>query len=282
MHKKLSTSQKIVAYCILTVVGIVLSIPFIFMISIALASDRTNVAMTFTVIPTEFNFGNIFSVFTDSRVPTWLWNSLKLVIVNMIGQVFISTFVAYGFARFNYKHKNKIFILLLGTMMIPGQVCLIPQFIIFRELGWINTLLPLTIPAFFGGAYNIFLLRQFIMRIPTSLDDAAKIDGLGFFGIYTKIIFPLIKPAAIAVAIFTFNWAWGEFMGPLIYTSDAKKMPLALGVQILSSVPAGASPQYNIILSAALILTIPLIFVYFFGQKYLYEMSISGGSESSK
>lgn len=282
MHKKLSTSQKIVAYCILTVVGIVLSIPFIFMISIALASDRTNVAMTFTVIPTEFNFGNIFSVFTDPRVPTWLWNSLKLVIVNMIGQVFISTFVAYGFARFNYKHKNKIFILLLGTMMIPGQVCLIPQFIIFRELGWINTLLPLTIPAFFGGAYNIFLLRQFIMRIPTSLDDAAKIDGLGFFGIYTKIIFPLIKPAAIAVAIFTFNWAWGEFMGPLIYTSDAKKMPLALGVQILSSVPAGASPQYNIILSAALILTIPLIFVYFFGQKYLYEMSISGGSESSK
>lgn len=282
MHKKLSTSQKIVAYCILTVVGIVLSIPFIFMISIALASDRTNIAMTFTVIPTEFNFGNIFSVFTDPRVPTWLWNSLKLVIVNMIGQVFISTFVAYGFARFNYKHKNKIFIVLLGTMMIPGQVCLIPQFIIFRELGWINTLLPLTIPAFFGGAYNIFLLRQFIMRIPTSLDDAAKIDGLGFFGIYTKIIFPLIKPAAIAVAIFTFNWAWGEFMGPLIYTSDAKKMPLALGVQILSSVPAGASPQYNIILSAALILTIPLIFVYFFGQKYLYEMSISGGSESSK
>lgn len=282
MHKKLSTSQKIVAYCILTVVGIVLSIPFIFMISIALASDRTNIAMTFTVIPTEFNFGNIFSVFTDPRVPTWLWNSLKLVIVNMIGQVFISTLVAYGFARFNYKHKNKIFILLLGTMMIPGQVCLIPQFIIFRELGWINTLLPLTIPAFFGGAYNIFLLRQFIMRIPTSIDDAAKIDGLGFFGIYTKIIFPLIKPAAIAVAIFTFNWAWGEFMGPLIYTSDAKKMPLALGVQILSSVPAGASPQYNIILSAALILTIPLIFVYFFGQKYLYEMSISGGSESSK
>lgn len=282
MHKKLSTSQKIVAYCILTVVGIILSIPFIFMISIALASDRTNIAMTFTVIPTEFNFGNIFSVFTDPRVPTWLWNSLKLVIVNMIGQVFISTFVAYGFARFNYKHKNKIFIVLLGTMMIPGQVCLIPQFIIFRELGWINTLLPLTIPAFFGGAYNIFLLRQFIMRIPTSLDDAAKIDGLGFFGIYTKIIFPLIKPAAIAVAIFTFNWAWGEFMGPLIYTSDAKKMPLALGVQILSSVPAGASPQYNIILSAALILTIPLIFVYFFGQKYLYEMSISGGSESSK
>ena len=282
MHKKLSTSQKIVAYCILTVVGIVLSIPFIFMISIALASDRTNIAMTFTVIPTEFNFGNIFSVFTDPRVPIWLWNSLKLVIVNMIGQVFISTFVAYGFARFNYKHKNKIFILLLGTMMIPGQVCLIPQFIIFRELGWINTLLPLTIPAFFGGAYNIFLLRQFIMRIPTSLDDAAKIDGLGFIGIYTKIIFPLIKPAAIAVAIFTFNWAWGEFMGPLIYTSDAKKMPLALGVQILSSVPAGASPQYNIILSAALILTIPLIFVYFFGQKYLYEMSISGGSESSK
>lgn len=282
MHKKLSLSQKIIAYMILTIVGIVLSIPFIFMISIAFSSDRTNTTMAFTIIPTEFHVSNLVTVFTDPRVPVWLFNSLKLVVVNMIGQVFISSLVAYGFARFRYKHSNKIFMVLLGTMMIPGQVCLIPQFIIFRELGWINTLLPLMVPAFFGGAYNIFLLRQFIMRIPTSLDDAAKIDGLGFFGIYTKIIFPLIRPAAIAVAIFTFNWAWGEFMGPLIYTSDAKKMPLALGVQLLSSVPGGASPKYNIILSAALILTIPLIFVYFFGQKFLYEMSISGGSESSK
>lgn len=279
MQKNLTKIEKILVYSILIVIGLVLLAPFIYMVSIALASNETNFKMSFTLIPREFNFSNFYNLFSDSRVPIWILNSLILVVFNVVGQVFMSSLVAYGFARMKYKHKNKIFVVLLATMMIPAQITMIPQFIIFRNLGWINTLLPMIVPAFFGGAYNIFLMRQFIMRIPVTLDEAAKLDGLSYFGIFTKIIFPLVRPAAIAVGIFSFNWAWGAFMEPLIYVNDSAKMPLALGVQLLSSTDKSATPMFNVTMSGALLLTIPLVIAYFIGQKYLFEMNLSASGE---
>jgi len=159
---------------------------------------------------------------------------------------------------------------------------MIPQFIIYKELGWINTFLPLIVPSFFAGAFNVFLIRQFVMAIPRSLDEAAKIDGMGHFGIYSKIIVPLTYPILAAISIFSFSYNWGNFMGPLIYINDPEKTPLALGVQLISTVSGGQVPPWNIVMVASLFLTIPMILVYFIGQKYVYEANISGGSSGIK
>lgn len=285
MNLKVSLPDKIITYTILTGLAILLAAPFMYVVSIALASDQTTVQATFTFIPREFHFDNFVRVFTMkfSLTPFFL-NSLILAMFAMIGQVFASSMVAYAFARLRVPGKNLIFMILLSTMIIPGEVTMIPQFVIFRKLGWINTLLPLIVPNFFGNAYNVFLLRQFITRIPTELDEAAQIDGLGFFGIYARIILPLIKPALVAVAIFTFTFNWSWFMGPLIYINDVQRMPLALGVQILSATNSvGQIPQWNLVMVGAMMLTVPMIMVYFWGQKYIDEFGqMSGGSAGIK
>lgn len=283
MFGRLNKVEKITLYILLTIVGIILCAPFIYMISISLASQASTSKMTFSFIPHEFEWRNYVKVFTDKQITRWFFNSIILVVFSIIGQVFASSFVAYGFSRLRARGKNIIFMVLLSTMMIPPQVTMIPQFVIFEKLGWINTLLPIIVPNFCGGAFNIFLARQFIASIPFSLDDAAKIDGLGFFGIYWKIILPLIKPTLFMIAILTFNYNWGAFMEPLIYINDIERMPLALGVQILSATrSAGAAPEWNIVMVASMLLTLPMVFVFFLGQKYIFEMNIIAGSNANK
>ena len=281
---KMGKIERGLTYLILTALGLLLAAPFVYVISMALASDATSSKLTFTFIPHEFQFENFIRVFSSGlNFGQFLKNSLLLVIFSMIGQVMVSSLVAYAFARLRAPGKEIIFFVLLSTMMIPTEVTLIPQFILFSKLGWINTLLPIIVPNFFGGAYNIFLLRQFIARIPVELDEAAQIDGLGYFGIYVQIILPLIRPALVAVGIFTFIWNWGAFFGPLIYVNDVNKMPLALGVQILSATnSAGQIPPWNLVMVGALVLTIPMILVYFFGQKFMDQLSLTGGSTGIK
>jgi multiple sugar transport system permease protein len=193
-----------------------------------------------------------------------------------------SALVAYGFARLRAPGKSLIFVVLLSTMMIPAEVLIIPQFIIFRNLGWIDTLLPLIVPNFFANAYNVFLMRQFISRIPTELDEAGKIDGLGHFGIFRRMILPLMTPVLVAVAIFTFTFNWGYFFGPLIFINSPENMPLALGIQVLSATSNGVTPLWNYIMVGAIILILPMIVVYYFGQKYLYEAGLVSGSAGLK
>jgi multiple sugar transport system permease protein len=276
--------DKVFTYLLLTGLGVLLAAPFMYMISMALASDATTAKLTFTFIPHEFNFDNFARVFTSNlNFGRFLVNSLVLVFFSIVGQVMVSSLVAYAFARLRAPGKEIIFVILLSTLMIPSEVTLIPQFVLFSRLGWVNTLLPLIVPNFFGGAFNIFLLRQFITRIPVELDEAAQIDGMGYFGIYLRIILPLIRPALVAVGIFTFVWNWGAFFGPLIYINDVTKMPLALGVQILSATnSAGQIPPWNLVMVGALVLTVPMILIYFFGQRFMDQLSLSGGSTGIK
>lgn len=283
MNRRLTLVDKATTYGLLTFFGLALVLPFIFMISISLASAATTVKLSFTVFPSEYEFSNYIKVFTEERVGRWILNSVFFVSLCIIGQVFVSSFVAYGFARLDAPGRRVLFMVLLSTMMIPGEVTMIPQFVIFRKLGWTNTYLPLIVPNFFGGAFNIFLMRQFITRIPTSLDDAAKIDGLSYLGIYFRIILPLIRPILVTVAIFTFQWNWGWFMGPLIYINDIDKAPLALGVQVLSATSSlGEAPKWNLVMVASMLLTLPMILVFFFGQRYVFEANIGVGSSSNK
>jgi multiple sugar transport system permease protein len=281
---RMSWIEKSFNYFVLTALGLLLAAPFVYMISMALSSDATSTRLTFTFLPQEHHFENFVRVFTSNlNFKQFLFNSLVLVFFAVIGQVMVSSLVAYAFARLRAPGKEILFIILLSTLMIPSEVTLIPQFILFTKLGWINTLLPMIVPNFFGGAYNIFLLRQFITRIPVELDEAAQIDGLNYFGIYVRIILPLIRPALVAVAIFTFVWNWGAFFAPLIYINDVSKMPLALGVQILSATnSAGQIPPWNLVMVGALVLTIPMIAVYFLGQRYMDQLSLTGGSAGIK
>lgn len=284
-HDKVSLKEKIILYTIMTGFGFLLLAPFLYMISISLATPATNAKMTFSLIPRDLHWQNYVKVFTESDINLgrFVFNSMIISSFAILGQIFSSSLIAYGFARLRARGKKVLFMVVLSTMMIPAQVTMIPQFIIFRYLGWINTLRPLIVPNFFGGAFNIFLIRQFISRIPHTLDEAAKIDGLGYFGIYSRIILPLIKPILATVAIFTFTWNWGWFMGPLIYINDLDKMPLALGVKILSSTTnAGATPDWNLVMVASMVLTIPMILLFFFGQKYMFEANITGANSASK
>ena len=288
LDKHLNLPKKIVVYIVLCFFGFILFAPFLYMISISLASPETNVIQNFTFFPKEFywkNFTELFSNFFGGTRPIGLWflNTMFVVILSIFGQIFSSSLVAYGFAQMKYKHKNKYFLLLLATMMLPAQITLIPVFVIFRNLGLYNTLWPLIIPQFFASAYNVFFTRQFMTAIPGSLYEAAEIDGLNNFGIYRKIVLPLIMPALAAIAIFTFNHAWGDVMGPLIYISDSSKFTLALGAANLSAStnPTGTL-NTSLVMCLSLLLSIPQILLYFFGQKYLFQLKLGVGSSGTK
>lgn len=283
MNGKMSIVKKIIVYAILLLFSAAFLIPFVYMVSIALSGDATANQAAYTIFPHEFEWNNFVRIFRESNVPVWLKNSLILTVSNTVLTLISSSMVAYGFARFRAKGKNIIFMILLSTMMIPSQVTLIPQFMIFKNLGWINTMLPLIIPNMFGSPFYIFMLRQFIMRLPISLDEAAKIDGMSYWGIYTKIILPLIKPAMAAVAIFAVMGNWNWFFEPMIYLNQTEKYPLSIGVQILSAVGhAGQLPLWNLMMAASMILVIPMILLFFLGQKQMFELDINVGSESIK
>lgn len=283
MTKNISHFQKLIIYAVLIFFSILFLIPFVYMISIAFASDATANKAAYTIFPHEFEIGNFIRIFTESDVPIWLGNSLILTIANTVFTLISSSMVAYGFARFRARGKSVTFMILLSTMMIPTQVTLIPQFMIFKKFGWINTMLPLIIPNLFGSPFYIFMLRQFIMRLPISLDEAAQIDGMTYWGIYTRIILPLIKPALAAVAIFAIMGNWNWFFEPMIYLNQTEKYPLSIGVQILSAVGhAGQLPLWNLMMAAAMILVIPMVLLFFLGQKNMFEISINAGSDAIK
>ncbi len=273
-----------IRYAVLTVVSAVLLSPLVFMVSMALSSDQTSREMTFTFFPSEFHLENFITAFTSGLpIGQFLINSVVIVVFACVGMVFSSALVAYGFASLRAPGKSFLFMMLLSTMMIPGEVLLIPQFVLFRNLGWIDTLLPIIVPNFFANAYNVFLMRQFITRIPVELSDAAMIDGLGRWGIFRRIVLPLMRPILFAVAIFTFTFNWGYFFGPLIYINSEEKMPLALGVQILSATTSGAqTPPWNMVMVGSLILIVPMVAVYHLGQRYLYEAGLVSGSAGLK
>lgn len=279
MKNSLSIRDKSIIYILLTGISIILLIPFIYMISIALSSDKTVAQNAFTIIPLEYNWQNISKVFIETKIASYFKNSVLISFLAIVGQVVVSSFVAYGFARFRASGKNIIFVILLSTMMIPQEVTMIPQFLIFREFRMIDTIWPLVIPNFFGGAFNIFLIRQSIMRIPYAYDEAAIVEGVGYVRIWSQLIMPMIKPILVAISIFTFSWNWGWFTGPLIYLSTPEKFPLALGLYFFTETSnKGAIPPWNLIMVTSLCLAIPMLIVYSIGQKYVYTANIGSGS----
>ena len=209
---------------------------------------------------------------TFDFIPFWRYvgTSFFLVVLNLIGTLFSCSLVAYAFARLQWPGRTVCFGLLLATMMIPAQVTMIPQFLIMQKLGWYNTLKPLWIASFLAPAFYVFLLRQFLKGVPRDLEDAARLDGCGFFRIYWHIMLPLVRPTLAAIAIFTFLASWNEFMAPLIYLADQRLYPLSFGLyafEVQVSQP-GTAKGMGMVMAAAFLMTLPVIAIFFFAQRY--------------
>jgi len=206
---------------------------------------------------------------------TYLSNTLLVALLSVIGTLTSSSLVAYGLSRIQWKGRTPLFNVTLATMMVPFPVLMIPLYGVFRSLGWIGTLLPLWVPTFFGGAFNIFLLRQFFLTIPSELSDAARIDGCSEFEIFWRIILPLSRPALSVVALFTFLNAWNEFLAPLIFLTEPETFTMALGLQQYQSQFGGS--EWHLLMAASALLVMPIIALFFFAQKsFIQGISTTG------
>jgi len=256
-------------YTILTFFGAIFLIPLLCVLSTSLKGNEQIFTIPPQWIPTRLHWENFTEIFKRMPVLLYLKNSVLVTALQMIGIVASSSIVAYAFAILRWPGRNLLFGILLATMMLPMQVTMIPVFVLFKQFGWLDTFKPLVVPAFLGGgAFNIFLLRQFYLGIPREIADAARIDGCSEFRIYWNIMLPLARPALATMAIMTFMFSWNDFLGPLIYLSEKDKSTLALG---LSMFVGQSTSEWSLLMAASILMMIPMIVVCFFFQKYIIQ-----------
>lgn len=246
--------------------------PFFWMLSTAVKPETELFVYPPEWIPSIFSWENFSNAWTAQPFTLFLKNSLIVVILSTFGQMFSSALIAFGFARFDFKGRNFLFMIVLGTMMIPWDVTMIPLYIEFNAFGWINTLKPLIVPSFFGAPFFIFLLRQFIMSIPKELDEAARMDGANSWQIFWKIHIPLMIPALILVGTFQFINSWNDYLGPLIFLNDQSLYTLTLG---LAQFKGLHETDITSIMAITSIICIPPLLLFFFAQKYIMEGTTS-------
>ncbi len=261
--------KKVAIYLVLAAFAAVLIIPLLWMLSASLKGNEEIFAIPPTWFPEEIRWENYAEVFDRLPFLAYLRNTTYITTLTILGTVFSSSLVAYAFACLRWPGRDKLFIFVIATMMLPLHVIMIPLFVIFKELHWLNTYKPLIVPAFLGGgAFNIFLLRQFFLTIPRDLFDAARIDGCSEWRLYWNIAMPLARPALITVAILTFMFSWNDFLGPLIYLSDQAKNTLALGLALFVG---QHQTEWGILMAASIIMMIPMVIIFFFFQRYFIQ-----------
>jgi multiple sugar transport system permease protein len=255
-------------------VGLFFALPFYWLVSTALKPDAQIFQMPPVWIPRPALWENYPKALRYIPFAQYTWNTLKICALSVLGTVLSCSLVAYSLAKIRWRGRELVFYSLIATMILPGQVTMIPTFAIFKWLGWIGTPLPLVVPPFFGGAFSIFLLRQFFLTIPYELSDAAKIDGCSEFGIYHRIVLPLAKPALATVGLFTFIGAWNDFLGPLLYLNDERTYTLSLGLQRFVS-QHGA--EWAMLMAASTLMTLPIIVIFFFAQRtFIQGVTLTG------
>lgn len=255
--------------------SLLFSIPFVWTAATSLKTAEEYAREPGRFIPQNPTLANFPNAWNALPFGTFVMNTVFITLVCTTASVLTGTLVAYGFSRFRFKLRNVCFYAMIATMMLPGQVTQIPVFLIWRNLNAIDTFYPLIIPAFFGGgAFNIFLLRQFFLGIPRELDEAAMIDGAGYFRIWWRIILPLSGPAIATVAIFSFIGNWDAFEGPLIYLNSPEKYTVAVGLRMFQD---SYGTNFEQIMAASLIHILPTIVLFFVAQRYFLKgISLSG------
>ncbi len=253
----------------LIVLSVIFMVPFVITLGDSLKTFMQIYAAPRIWIPMPPQFRNFVDIFSVLPFLTFFKNTILITTFALTGQVISACLVGYSFARLRWPFRDTCFVLLLSTMMLPGQITMIPIFLLFNYLGWVNTWLPIIVPAWFAvNVFNVFLMRQFFKTIPYSLEEAAFIDGAGHLRILTMIMLPLAKPAVLTVSVLGFVHWWNDFMGPLIYLSDHMKYPISLGIKMFSDAQ-GSNPQY--IMAASLVAIVPVIFIFFAAQRYFVE-----------
>jgi multiple sugar transport system permease protein len=249
-------------------------LPFLWMLSTSLKSQGEAMVYPPQWIPDQILWSNYVDVVQSFPFATFAFNSLKIALVGTVGQLISTSLAAYAFARMNFPGRNLLFILLLSTLMVPGHVTMIPTFILFNRLGWVNTHYPLMVPAWFGGAFGTFLIRQFFLTVPQEYSDAAAIDGAGHGAIFWRIYVPLAKPVLATLALFTFMNHWNEFLLPVIYLTDQEKLTLTVG---LSTFRQQYSTLYHYLMAGTLLSIIPIFVLFVLLQKYFVRGIVMSG-----
>lgn len=265
---KSSKTLRILTYIILILGAISMIVPFLWMLSTALKTDAATFVLPPEIIPKEITFNNFIKVSELMPVFRFFMNSLGVAVTITVGQLIICSMGGFAFARIDFKGRNLIFLLYLGTLMIPSQVTLTPLFILMKYLGWINTYKALIIPSMFKVAFGTFLMKQFFMNVPKSIEEAAFLDGVGYFKLFKDIFVPLAKPALATLSIFSFMESWNNFLWPLIVTNDTLHMTLPLGLSVLQGRWA---TNWNLLMAGTVINVLPILIVYIFAQKYFIE-----------
>ena len=266
---------KLLIYVILIVVCFLAFLPFLWMVRSSFMELKQMYRVPTEWIPRPFTTENFRQAIVETGMFKYLLNTVFLVVMNIIGTTLTASMAAYAFARLQWKGRDLMFILLLSSMMLPGAVTMIPVYVGWSRLGAIDTYWPLILGAYLGGgAYNIFLLRQFMKGIPRELDEAATIDGASKFRIYWNLVLPLSKAALVVVAMFTFMGTWNDFMGPLLYLNSESKYTVSISLQ---SLQGSYSSKWNLIMAASAIVVLPCVVVFLFGQKHIIGgIAISG------
>ena len=261
-----------ILYPLTVALAIIFIFPLFWAVMSALKSPEEMYVFPPIIIPTHPQPYNFVEAFTDFPFALWYRNTVEVVILATLGTVVTCTLVAYGFARFDFRFKNAIFVMTLATMMLPAQVSLIPRYILFHDLGWIDTLYPLWIPAWFGGgAFGIFLMRQFLMTLPRELDEAAFIDGAGYFRILWDVLVPLCRPALATLAILTLIANWDSFLDPVIFLQSPDHYTVAIGIWYFKQQEFQVTPTDQLLMASAVTSIVPPIALFFAFQRYFVQ-----------
>ena len=271
-----------IPYAVTWFLGFIFVLPFLWTLLSALKAPWEMYAFPPVIIPQSLQFGNFYEIFRDYPFFVWFKNTFIVVILATAGVVISASLVAYGFARFDFRFKGVLFIITIATMMMPSQVSLIPRFILFYKLGWLDTLLPLWVPAWFGGsAFAIFLIRQFILTLPRELDEAALIDGAGYLRIFWSILIPLCKPAIATLAIITFIANWDSFLDPVGFLTSPENFTVAIGLWFFKAQPmVSEKPTAHLLMAASVAsIMVPIILFFSFQRYFVQGIALTGLKE---
>ena len=269
MKKKKSSAvlRRVLLYIVLILIAVIMVVPFLWMLSTSLKTQYDAVKIPPVWIPDPPQWENYVRLFTEQPMFQFMLNTIKIVFFVVLGQLFFSSLAAYSFARISFKGRNVVFFLYIATLMVPGQVTMIPTYLMFAKAGLTDNHLALILPAFFS-AFGVFLLRQFFMSLPRELEEAAEIDGCNPIMTYWRIMLPLVVPAMLTLGVFTLMNTWNDYMGPLIYLSSPEKYTMTLGIAYFKGV---YTTQWNLVMAGSIVSVMPILIAYLCAQKYFIE-----------
>ncbi len=264
-------ARRVLLYVTVTVLGLAFALPLLWMLSTSLKVDSQVYVIPPVWFPNPVRPLNYLEVLTVAPFGLYFVNTMRYALPSIVGVLLSCSLVAYGFSRVRWWGRDTLFFLCIATMMVPFQVRMIPLYVIFKNLQWLNSYKPLVVPTFFGEAYYIFLLRQFFLTIPRELCDAARVDGCSELGIFARIVLPLARPALAVVGLYQFMGSWNDYLGPLIYLNDQALYPLALGLQVLGQAAYRETQRWPYLMAASTAMITPVIVIFYVAQRTFVE-----------